>query len=72
MQRGKLGRAAILAARGLLYEVHIVHVPNPLLQVINFGLLKKYGAKYDFVLIYPKSWSEGVGTTCSSVPPNVL
>jgi hypothetical protein len=28
--------------------------------VINFGLLGRYGAKYDLVLIYPKKWSEGV------------
>jgi hypothetical protein len=27
--------------------------------VINFGLLRRYGAKHDFVLIYPASWSEG-------------
>ncbi|KAL0941332.1 glucose n-acetyltransferase [Colletotrichum truncatum] len=27
--------------------------------VINFGLLRRYGAKEDLVLIHPKSWSEG-------------
>ncbi|KAB2573420.1 Glucose N-acetyltransferase 1 [Lasiodiplodia theobromae] len=27
--------------------------------VINFGLLRRFGTKYDLVLIFPKAWSEG-------------
>ncbi|TEB20455.1 hypothetical protein FA13DRAFT_1742929 [Coprinellus micaceus] len=36
--------------------------------VINFNLLKRYGAKQDFVLIYPKSWSQGVGERSCNLP----
>lgn len=29
-------------------------------KVINFGRLRRYGAKEDLVLIHPKGWLEGV------------
>ncbi|KAM5345884.1 hypothetical protein ACJ41O_011745 [Fusarium nematophilum] len=35
--------------------------------IINFGLLRRYGAKHDLVLIFPKAWEEGTSKGAKAI-----
>jgi alpha-N-acetylglucosamine transferase len=53
------------SVRSRSYQLAGTIEANSRMQVINFHLLKQDGAQYDFVLIHPRSWSEGVRNPAS-------
>ncbi|KAL0944504.1 glucose n-acetyltransferase [Colletotrichum truncatum] len=42
------------------YAQYVTNIHYLCNAVINFGLLRRFGAKHDLVLIHPKNWLEGI------------